>query len=108
MVEDLITHHRRRAERPGGCRSAAPAARRRHRRRPALRPPATPAAPAPIDLAPPSVTEVDTASAGPRVDRSIFRSPWFWGAVGAVLVAGVAGTVYGLSRGPVLHRPIAA
>ena len=36
----------------------------------------------------------------PASSGSIFRSPWFWGAVGAVVVAGVAGTVYGLSRGP--------
>jgi tetratricopeptide (TPR) repeat protein len=59
--------------------------------------PSTPA----IDLTPvPNVTQTDF---GPTPDAdsssSIFGSPWFWGAVGAVLVAGVAGTVYGLSRG---------
>jgi tetratricopeptide (TPR) repeat protein len=59
--------------------------------------PSTPA----IDLTPvPNVTQTDF---GPTPDAdsssSLFRSPWFWGAVGAVLVAGVAGTVYGLSRG---------
>lgn len=56
--------------------------------------PSTPA----VDLTPvPNVTQIDP---GPAPESSsIFRSPWFWGAVGAVLVAGVAGTVYGLSRG---------
>jgi hypothetical protein len=59
--------------------------------------PSTPA----IDLTPvPNVTQTDFGPT-PDVDSSssIFGSPWFWGAVGAVLVAGVAGTVYGLSRG---------
>jgi tetratricopeptide (TPR) repeat protein len=64
-------------------------------------PPApTPTTP-PVDLTPvPNVTQTDPGPL-PASDSSssIFRSPWFWGAVGAVLVAGVAGTVYGLSRG---------
>jgi hypothetical protein len=65
-------------------------------------PPPPPAAPPPaLDLTPvPNLTQTDF---GPVPESegssSIFRSPWFWGAVGAVLVAGVAGTVYGLSRG---------
>jgi hypothetical protein len=60
----------------------------------------TPTTP-PVDLTPaPNVTQTDPGPV-PASDSSssIFRSPWFWGAVGAVLVAGVAGTVYGLSRG---------
>jgi hypothetical protein len=59
--------------------------------------PTTPA----VDLTPvPNISQTDFGTA-PDADSSssIFRSPWFWGAVGAVLVAGVAGTVYGLSRG---------
>jgi tetratricopeptide (TPR) repeat protein len=56
--------------------------------------PTTPA----VDLTPvPNVIQLDPGPA--ESSSSIFRSPWFWGAVGAVLVAGVAGTVYGLSRG---------
>jgi tetratricopeptide (TPR) repeat protein len=58
--------------------------------------PTTPA----IDLTPvPNVTKTDPGPMPEESSSSIFRSPWFWGAVGAVLVAGVAGTVYGLSRG---------
>lgn len=57
------------------------------------------APPAAIDLAPPVVIEVEKAPP-PSESRSIFRSPWFWGAVGVVVVAGVAGTVYGLNRTP--------
>lgn len=66
-----------------------------------------PAAPVPsvrtgtINLAPPVLVEVEKPSDGQSSDAgSIFRSPWFWGAVGVVVAAGVAGTVYGLNRPP--------
>jgi hypothetical protein len=53
-----------------------------------------------IDLAPPVLIEVEKP-AGPTAESdSLFRSPWFWGAVGLVIAAGVAGTVYGLNRTP--------
>jgi hypothetical protein len=53
-----------------------------------------------IDLAPPVLVNVDHPPPAPAESKSIFRSPWFWGAVGVVVAAGVAGTVYGLSRSP--------
>ena len=70
---------------------------------PAPLPTATPAPtlpPATIDLAPPVLIEVDHNQPPVAESSSIFRSPWFWGAVGVVLAAGVAGTVYGLNRTP--------
>ena len=79
------------------------------RRRP---PPPRPARPPPrrSTRAPPPSAHPDRQP-GPRrrsrSRRSIFRSPWFWGAVGAVLVAGVAG--HGLRAQPrlvLLGRPL--
>ena len=61
---------------------------------PAAAPPAT------IDLAPPVLVEVDKGPPPATESHSLFRSPWFWGAVGVVVAAGVAGTVYGLNRAP--------
>jgi tetratricopeptide (TPR) repeat protein len=66
-----------------------------------------PAAPVPmtgprtgtIDLAPPVILEAEKAAPASSSD-SIFKSPWFWGAVGVVVAAGIAGTVYGVSRPP--------
>ncbi len=66
-------------------------------------PPAAPPAGVPpasgptIDLAPPVMLEASETTATTE-SSSIFRSPWFWGAVGVVVAAGVGGTVYGLSR----------
>jgi hypothetical protein len=68
--------------------------------------PTLPPAPSPviragtIDLAPPVLIEVDRPAAPTQASDSIFRSAWFWGAVGAVVAAGVVGTVYGLNRAP--------
>ena len=53
-----------------------------------------------IDLAPPVLIEIDKPSGPPAPSDSIFHSAWFWGAVGLVVAAGVAGTVYGLNRTP--------
>jgi hypothetical protein len=52
-----------------------------------------------IDLAPPVLLEVDRPAPATQSD-SIFRSPWFWGAIGVVVAAGVGGTIYGLNRTP--------
>jgi hypothetical protein len=62
--------------------------------------PPTPAAPpAPITLAPPVMLEAEAAKPADS-EGSIWKSPWLWTAVGVVVVAGVAGTVYGLNRAP--------
>jgi hypothetical protein len=62
-------------------------------------PPASP--PAPITLAPPVMLEVDASRPASEADSgSLWKSPWLWSAVGLVVVAGVAGTVYGLNRAP--------
>ena len=60
-------------------------------------PPAPPQKPILIDI-PPPVTDVELP-AGPSEPRSLWSSPWFWGVVGVVVAAGVAGTVYGFTRG---------
>jgi tetratricopeptide (TPR) repeat protein len=60
-----------------------------------------PAAPAPADVLPPP-NAIQVGEPGPPPESqstSIWRSPWLWAAVGTVLVAGVVGTVYGLTRG---------
>jgi hypothetical protein len=60
------------------------------------------AAPAPIDLPRPVIVEVDRGPAPPSDSgsRPLLRNPWFWSAVGAVVVAGIAGTIYGVTRPP--------
>ncbi|HEY0705971.1 MAG TPA: tetratricopeptide repeat protein [Polyangia bacterium] len=60
------------------------------------------AAPTPIDLPRPVLVEVDRAPAPADEGgkRPLLKNPWFWGAVGAVVAAGVAGTVYGVTRPP--------
>jgi hypothetical protein len=70
---------------------------------PVTLPPAAPAVPVrtgTIDLAPPVLLEVDKPAAPAAQSDSIFRNPWFWGAVGLVVAAGVGGTIYGLNRTP--------
>jgi hypothetical protein len=68
-------------------------------------PPPLPSAAAPtqIDLPRPVLVEVDQTTA-PLPDegahRPLLKNPWFWGAVGVVVAAGVAGTVYGVTRPP--------
>jgi hypothetical protein len=45
--------------------------------------------------------EVESSRAPSEPDSgSLWKSPWFWSAVGVVVVAGIAGTVYGLNRTP--------
>ena len=56
-------------------------------------------APAPVDAAaaPSLTTTAETAAAGDREQRSLLRSPWFWGAVGAVVVAGTVAVIIAAS-----------
>jgi hypothetical protein len=62
---------------------------------PPLPTPPTAASNPPLDLTPPVLAE----TAPPPIEsRSVFRSPWFWGAVGAVLVTGTVTTVVLLNR----------
>ena len=49
-----------------------------------------------IDI-PPPVTDAERPPE-PRQTPSLWSSPWFWGVVGVLAAAGVAGTVYGFSR----------
>jgi tetratricopeptide (TPR) repeat protein len=70
---------------------------------PVLPPPSPPQNPAPITLAPPVMMEVQTSKAPESDSGSLWKSPWLWTAVGVVVVAGVAGTVYGLNRAPVCN-----
>jgi hypothetical protein len=49
----------------------------------------------PIDLSPPAIAETAPPSSE---SRSILRSPWFWGAIGAVLVTGTVTTVVLMNR----------
>jgi hypothetical protein len=65
---------------------------------PTTLPPAAP--PAPITLAPPVMMEVATSKPAEPANDSLWKSPWLWTAVGVVVAAGIAGTVYGLSRPP--------
>jgi hypothetical protein len=57
--------------------------------------PAPAASNPPLDLSPPVITE---PAPDPRESRSLFRNPWFWGAVGAVLVTGTVTTIVLLNR----------
>lgn len=85
----------------------------------AQEPPAatTPSAVAPMSMSPPSPSAGSASTGGSSIDlsppmvaadaepvasesRSIFSSPWFWGAVGAAVVTGVVATVLLANRSP--------
>ncbi|HEY0714479.1 MAG TPA: tetratricopeptide repeat protein, partial [Polyangia bacterium] len=71
---------------------------------PVAPPPTLPSAatPSPIDLPRPVLIDVEPAPSPPAESgtRPLLKNPWFWGAVGVVVAAGVAGTVYGVTRPP--------
>jgi hypothetical protein len=68
-------------------------------------PPPTPP-PAPIVVPPPAaatgpdLTATPAPPAPPPAPTSWTRNPWFWGVVAGVVTAGIAGTVFALTRGP--------
>lgn len=62
--------------------------------------PPLPSVAAPAIVGPPVAFDATPPPAPPAESGSLWKSPWLWSAIGVVVVAGVVGTVYGLSRGP--------